>query len=105
MDPLKSGSCGSQKSVAHERARNELRAGTRTSLSADARTPFTARRSRVLALAVVSALVGCVLGGAGLYIYQKRANATQTRIALRQSGWAPWSHALWNASRKLIWSS
>lgn len=57
---------------AHARTRNDPRAETRTGT----RTPLTARRSWVLALAVVSALVGCVLGGAGLYLYQQRANAS-----------------------------
>ena len=39
----------------------------------DYRTPYAPRRSRVLALALVSVLIGSVLGGAGLYIYQRQS--------------------------------
>ncbi|HEX8499711.1 MAG TPA: hypothetical protein VF659_03900 [Pyrinomonadaceae bacterium] len=38
-----------------------------------ARRPFDARRPGVLALVLVSVLIGGVLGGAGLYIYQRQS--------------------------------
>ena len=39
----------------------------------DYRRPFAPRRPRVLALALVSVLIGGVLGGAGLYLYQRQS--------------------------------
>ncbi|MET0647312.1 MAG: hypothetical protein ABW208_11870 [Pyrinomonadaceae bacterium] len=39
----------------------------------DYRSPYAPRRPRMLVLALVSVLVGGVLGGAGLYIYQRQS--------------------------------
>jgi len=43
-------------------------------LPVSAPRPFATRRSWVLALVLVSVLIGGVLGGAGLYLYQRRSN-------------------------------
>jgi hypothetical protein len=51
--------------------------------------PYAARRSWVLALVLVSVLIGGVLGGAGLYIYQRQAQDDGTAAMNPQPTPAP----------------
>ncbi len=51
--------------------------------------PRVARRSWPLALAVASALVGAVLGGTGLYLYQSRASSHAANAPAAQQPVAP----------------
>jgi hypothetical protein len=51
--------------------------------------PPSARRPWPLALVVASALIGAVLGGAGLYIYQHRASSHAANASAAQQSVAP----------------
>src|SRR5215210_3155484 len=49
------------------------RVGTSPRPAHEYRSPYAPRRSLTLALVLVSVLVGGVLGGAGLYLYQRQS--------------------------------